>query len=578
MIRTARATEEELGADAPASVCKWAACSLANSERDVHQVVAEQKLALRVPLTDITLCGRKFPFIRSVSWLNFLVNDMSQWHRLAGLEKRNPGRTAEIWRAFWQRAKTLEPRIDLFGMLDEEQLAHTAACYLHLDEGRTLKRAGIMIISFHSVLGFGFKSQCQDSGRSKKRKRDDGGADEPVSFNVNYTGATLTNRFLLAVVPKLYYDEKPRLFSKLLKRIAKEFALILRHGVRDSDGDIHRVALLGVKGDWPALGKAASLLRTFNHGPKRGSSRAENKGICHLCEAGCQSVPFEQIGCREPAWKATLFASLPWADTPEMLRFLPHDRARAPAYFHIDPWHTIHLGVAKSFMASSIVLALQLFHDGSVEKNLASLTHHYKAWCKSRKLSPFLTKISRDTINWKTFRDEPEGCWNKGNLTSLLCRWFEELCQEKAGEIEAGSMLEKAGQAVVHLNAFVRMLYRSEVFVERARGLRIADRGMQFQRLYRQLASQAFAGNRCLYPLKPKIHGLDHIIHGMISQVENHGFCWNPMIVGNQQEEDFIGRPSRLSRRVSARLPATRTLQRYLIAARAAWVKAGMMR
>ena len=178
----------------------------------------------------------------------------------------------------------------------------------------------------------------------------------------------------------------------------------------------------------------------------------------------------------------------------------------------------------------------------------------------------------------ETTRDEPEGAWHKGNLTSVLCRWFEALCQERAADIEPGTMLQQPGQAALHLNAFIRMLYSSEVFIEGSRELAIARHGMCYQRLYRQLAGQAFLNGKVMFPLKPKIHGLDHIVHALASQGADTGFAWNPMIVGKQQEEDFIGRPSRISRRVSARLPATRTLQRYLIAAREAWVEAGMMR
>ena len=573
MIQTARATEAELGHATPPSVSRWARCKLGHSERDVHAVVKEQKSALRVPLTKICVCGKRFPFIRSVDWLNFIVNDMSQWHRLAGLEARNPGKTAEIWSNFWRQAKRLEPGHDLFSMLNDEQLADTAACFLHLDEGRTLKKAGIMVISFHSTLGFGFKNQ-QPSRSGKKRKPDE----EPTPLRANYTGSTLTNRFLLAVVPKVFYDEEPELFNELLRLIAIDFQSIIKDGIRDSDGKTHRLALLGVKGDWPALNKAGGLCRSFNRGPKRSTSSAADKGICHMCEAGVASAPYEQIGCRNPRWKGTLFSSDPWHQLPLLLQYLPHDRARAPAYFHIDIWHTVHQGVAKSFLASGIVLSLQLFPATSVEKQLALATAHYLAWCKSMKMAPFLTKITRDTLTWKTAGDEPEGAWNKGNLTSLLCRWLQALHEENAANIEAGSMLEQAGQAASHLNAFIRMLYRSDVFIKRNRALAIAQHGMHFQRLYRELARQAYLNGRCMFPLKPKVHGLDHIIHALIDQCSVTGISWNPMIVGNQQEEDFIGRPSRLSRRVSPRLPATRTLQRYLIAARTAWVKAGMMR
>ena len=43
-------------------------------------------------------------------------------------------------------------------------------------------------------------------------------------------------------------------------------------------------------------------------------------------------------------------------------------------------------------------------------------------------------------------------------------------------------------------------------------------------------------------------------------------FCTNPLSESVQIQEDFIGRPSRLSRRVSIRALHLRTLQRSLIA------------
>ena len=568
MIRTARATEEELGLATPASVQKWARCHLTSSERDVQRVVKAQRLALPLPLTKIEVRRKKFPFIRSIDWLNFIVCEAGQWHRLAGLNGPNPEKCATVWSSFWRQYRQIEPDHQVFSMLTDDELSRTAACYFHLDEGRGYKRTAVMIMSFHSCLGFGFRNQV-----GKKRKR----AGEQISFLVNYTGATLTNRFLLSVIPKMYYDKSPLVINDVFDLIAQDFKACVETGVQGSGGQVYRLCILGVKADWPAQVRCGGLLRSYNRGPKKTETKTANAGVCHLCEAGLQGIPYEEIGLSQPRWSYTLGASLPWRQTPELLQHLPHNPSFPASFFCIDIWHTVHAGVGKSFISSAIVLALDLFPERGIDSKLERATNNYFAWCRLNGVQPYLARITKDTITWKKQSDEPAGAWNKGNVTSLLCRWFEALCAEEAGQIQPGSMLDIAGQACAFLNRFLRVLYKTEVFIEKTKGLAIADDGRQFLRLYRVLAERAFGDGRQLFPLLPKIHSLDHITYQLSVQCRVKGLAWNPLIMGNQMEEDFIGRPSRISRRVSPRMPATRTIQRYLIAARTAWRKAGMI-
>ena len=567
-IKTARAVAADMKSATPASVRRWARCNLATSERDVHRVVKSQKLSLHVPITNITVQGVRLPFIRSVDWLHFLVTEVNQWHRLAGLEQPSDENCCSVWKGFWKEYQHLHPEHEIFQRLSEDELSRTAACYFHLDEGRTLKRAGLMVMSFHSALGFGFLKQ------PKKRSRDG----RPIRFKVNYTGATLTNRCLLSVIPKKYYEKAQRVLDDAFDLIGKDFASLVERGNPDREGHVHRICILGVKADWPAQVRCAGLLRSYNHGPKRQTSQNGNSGICHMCEAGLPGIPFEQIGCEQPVWSYSLGASLPWTTTPAIMRNLPHCPDFPAGFFCLDPWHVIHMGVAKSFISSAMVLALDLFPGRGVNTQLEQMTDSYRSWCKENKHAPFISKITKDTLTWKKRADEPAGSWNKGNLTSLFCRWFEAWCWRNQDRIPDGSLLHLAGQAVGFLNRFLELLYKSDVFIEKRRGMFIARQGLGFLNLYRVLARQAFESARQLFPLLPKTHSMDHVVHFMLAQCKMRGACYNPMVVGNQQEEDFIGRPSRLSRRVSPRLPATRTFQRYLIAARAACVKAGMMR
>ena len=565
MIRTARAVQEEIKSATPASVERWARCGVSHSERDVQRVVKSQRLALPVPITDVCVGGKMLPFIRSVDWLGFLVTEVNQWHRLAGLERPNEKQCEHVWSNFWRQFKALEPDHQIFTRLTEDELSHTAACYFHLDEGRTLKRAGIMIMSFHSALGFGFKKQA-------KRSRDGG----PLRFRVNYTGSTLTNRFLLAAIPKKYYEKNQQLLDDVLEMVAKDFKSCIDSGAT-CNGRVHRICILGVKADWPAHVRCGKLLRSYNHGPKNKSAKQTNSGVCHLKEAGMPGILFEEIGCSQPVWKCSVGASLPWATTPQLLRHLPHNAAFPASYFKIDIWHTVHMGIGKSFISSAMTLALELFRARGVVEQLEQMTASYHHWCRQNKVSPYITKITKDTLKWKKKADEPAGAWNKGSLTTQLCSWFEAFCWQNADRIEDGTLLHLSGQAVTFLNRFIHLLYRSEVFVDKERGMFIARQGTHFMYLYRVLAEKSFESQRQLFPLLPKVHTLDHIVHSMVDECKIKAIMLNPMIMGNQQEEDFIGRPSRISRRVSPRLSALRTLQRFLITARAAWAAAGMI-
>ena len=72
------------------------------------------------------------------------------------------------------------------------------------------------------------------------------------------------------------------------------------------------------------------------------------------------------------------------------------------------------------------------------------------------------------------------------------------------------------------------------------------------------------------YALIPKLHMLHHSAMRMRQECEKAAYCTNPLSESVQMQEDFIGRPSRISRRVGDRVLHLRVLQRSLIAHEAA--------
>ena len=74
----------------------------------------------------------------------------------------------------------------------------------------------------------------------------------------------------------------------------------------------------------------------------------------------------------------------------------------------------------------------------------------------------------------------------------------------------------------------------------------------------------------------PKHHSLHHILLELLDGSKRgpviNGLCWSV-----QQDEDFIGRGSRLSRHVSAARCSERTVDRYLMSAYSKFVEAGYL-
>ena len=113
-------------------------------------------------------------------------------------------------------------------------------------------------------------------------------------------------------------------------------------------------------------------------------------------------------------------------------------------------------------------------------------------------------------------------------------------------------------------NACLRGLYMSGVWLRSREGHALALNGIRFLAGYGRLAKMAFSAGIRRFVLLPKHHFFHHIMVDMMGSSNN--WVLNPLIHSVQLQEDFIGKPSRVSRRVSAKVHALRTLQRVLFA------------
>ena len=116
------------------------------------------------------------------------------------------------------------------------------------------------------------------------------------------------------------------------------------------------------------------------------------------------------------------------------------------------------------------------------------------------------------------------------------------------------------------MNIVMSTLYAEGYWIPSERGALLGKMLNKFMILYGRCSAEALARNLNRFQHVPKGHMMCHHAHTMETQAQQSRWVENPLATANQLQEDFIGRPSRLSRRVHALKLHKRVLQRSLLA------------
>ncbi|CAE7231791.1 unnamed protein product, partial [Symbiodinium sp. KB8] len=415
----------------------------------------------------------------------------------------------------------LQPDHPIFGMArnNEIDLSRTAAVVMHGDEGRGRRRQAFMVLSFHSLLGRGTNFANKKSVKKSYLK-----------MRLNFKGHSYCSRLLSGVLPKHMYQKDDEVFETLLRASCEDARTMMTEGVLDADGNRFWMACLGTVGDWPFLHKSGHFTRTFANVVKRVDQVAG--GICHLCDCGPDSLPFERFATRRPDWLATLNATSPFQTMPAAAR-IPHAPGQPAATFYFDLFHCWHLGVGRNFVGSALVLLSDL-HAGNIDERFDQLTIQYKDWCRRNGASPILTRIHKDNIQWASTSEFPTGTWFKGEVTTNMVRFFEDcdgLCDEP--------IFRLAIQAAQAINEFLRLLYSSDLWLPPEVARRAAELMFRFLRRYESCARLSYEEGRTLFILQPKLHTLQHCGITLLHTAGRNMEGLNPLCWSTQMSEDF---------------------------------------
>ncbi|CAE7565453.1 unnamed protein product [Symbiodinium sp. CCMP2592] len=508
----------------------------------------------------------RYPFLKPKGLLEAL-SDHGYFHRVLGVPVDLASEALDL---FWQKFKGLYPQHDLFHNSENLQFGKLIPYYLHGDGGRGFKKDPIEILSMFPALGSG--SRKRPVSLSSKRP-----AESEIELGINLLGNSGATRFLFSVLGSLVAKKDGTVFDDLMELWSQELKSLFDDGF-EAEGSTWRVVILGFTGDSPFVKKVAKTMRSFHNVRKNATSRNLQKGCCWLCHAGFESpetgvcIPFEHLGLTQPAWLQTCRVNnpLPWNGSGgAIVRHMLLDRADTPAaFFRADFFHVYHAGVGLDFSASALIYMMKtLYGLGSVAKDLEALNADLKRWMTRTKNRLHCGRLTEDLLGYSGTREYPEGKWSKNMDTAVIMKFIVYLLErpEFQQQVQGDDLLREilaAAQAIGQVN---RTSLQAEYFMSSEDTRIIVDCGHKFLLGFMGLVSMCHQRSLCLFKLRPKAHYLNHIFLRVYEEWKAHGYAVNPYSEATFMSEDFVGRTARLSRRVSARAVAIKTMQRYLL-------------
>eukprot|EP00435_Cladocopium_sp_Y103_P021549 s169_g5.t1 len=439
-------------------------------------------------------------------------------------------------------------------------LGMTVPVFSHTDEGRSYKHEPLFVLSTHGCIGRGTRAYVQKKKHKVPLKR--------RGFGLNFIGSTWGTQFMSVAVLRAVLDEYPDALKMITSLYAQDMAKLIHEGVVGQDGT--RVFFLHVatKGDLPALAKLGQFKRTHSHVPRQPRSKKPCVGVCHMCQAGVEEVggrslfPFEDVS-DQPLWSTTVNAVPPWNNTPPLLSNLPVDPCQKPSFFKVDFWHNWHLGVSKHWLASSFVSLIERmnkFETGSVEGAFEHLTAEFAQFCSRKKMKPYMAEISRESMSFPTNRTCPVGRWSKGLVATQLMLFLQFFCEQRV----VGKTADRASGTRA-MNIAITYMYHFGYWLPSAHGMQLSRWLQAFLKAYGLNAKLCLHDALARFAMVPKVHFLAHAGWRLRWEAERSPWCVNPIAESNQLQEDFIGKPSRISRRVDIRQIHLRCVERSLI-------------
>ncbi|CAE7815208.1 unnamed protein product, partial [Symbiodinium necroappetens] len=398
---------------------------LSHSEEGVHRVLQKNSCGLPVEMDYMDLPGKQkpVPYVKLSSWLKFL-GKTERLHYLTGCT--DGGVRRQTCQEFWRRLQKLRPQLPIFKLAQDGRLRLEDVVPLahHGDEGRSFKKAPLMVLSTHGVLGKG-------SHQGPKKEL-------PVHKDpqkLHFLGSTVLTHYVFAVLPHTLYKKSPDVLDSMLSLYASDMESLALNGIDVvEDGQVRRLWwwCLGAKGDLPYLGKAGHFSRTYSMCPKKAVSKKPACGICFMCSAGDENLeerlPWEDMSTNAK-WIQSVGTDPGYAHDGPLLR-IPHDAGEL--FYRLDLWHIFHLGCGKAWAVNVIAILHDAMPEkGTSETRLGIMSNDFREHCRRTKQYAYIQGITRDVLGWEHGPDMPTGGYHKGFVTTRLLVWLEDYLERE---------------------------------------------------------------------------------------------------------------------------------------------------
>ena len=561
-----------------AALKKGVSASSKNPERDAERYLGNKGYKFPVQIEQLDHPGDSLNrtwHVKAESWVAFLMKHHPRL--LAG-----PGNPSTNFRNFWWGYQQGHPHHAVFDSPLSTKLHRVIPMLLHGDEGRSQKKAKCMVVSLQPALGSTPNPRCQwecDCCHELSKRPDlpsfGASGDSPDVYSLpgdareglqaqstNYRGHSYLTHWLLFSLGSWVYLTEPKILQTLLAIVAESLRKLFWEGIQIGTETYH-VAIIGCKGDMDFHRLAFNLTRSYAHVGTIATGK-----ICHACESGGGGPIFEDYG-ESPAWALRCYESRPWEEIP-VLATIPGFPA-PEEMLKPDPFHVVKMGIGRNIAGGVLVyLVRRHYFDyaGARMKFECALQRahgSFKLWAQSEKKYPALRSFTKAFLAMKTLRSAP---WTntKGSDTTLLLSW---LCWfislqllNPPQDADLGMLKNMLRLCRATLTVF-SVLHGHGLWLPRACGRRLYVELMRVLRGYQLLGSRCLGFSYRAFIQKPKNHALHHVAWSVKEQLlTGAALVLNPEVYTCEMDEDYIGRVSRLSRKVDVRTNGERVFRR----------------
>ena len=516
----------------------------------------------------------------------------------------------ELCRSFWTRYQKYHGQHEVFEKYGASEWGSLIPVFVHGDKGRTLQKSPIFVLSWETPFGLprALLDKCKDDNKTAPRQCSDGRLGWSCGDRMRFSGkrsrsemesldrtCTVRNpsaldhlevgnhqrhnskghsylsRFLVAAVTSKVYKQNSKVLPGLLSETAKQLQELFHEGV-EAHGVCFKFVFLGCKGDAEWHWEAAQFTRSYHH-----SSVKSHIAICPHCAAGEEGVSMTD-GSDNPVWAGSLGSVDPW-DTLPPLNHAPYSNTFKAGLYKFDPFHVLKFGVFRDAVGSCLIrLCLMTYFDFasedslSIESRLERAYSKFRLWCLAERKFPAIKQFSKGNVNFEKFRSFP---WvnGKGSDITLIMMFLEfilrcfllEPPKSPGDEIPLKAMLQLLQGG---LN-YIGILHSHGIWLPRACAETQVWAGLRFYRGYLYMATFCMEQRVAGFRLRPKIYYFHHLVYELQVQLRSDSeYIFSAATYMCEQNEDFIGRLSRISRRVAARTAGLRSTQRYLVKVR----------